>query len=297
MRAAADAHGGLLLSSRLAEFGVTPRRRRRLMADGWLTEVRRGVVLVGGGEPSSWHLAAAAWLLAGPTAALSHSTAARVHRLVCATPMTRSGSVELSIPRSVRVQPAGCVVHRVSLLEPADVVLHRGVRVTSAPRTLLDLAPALTEEVLAKTIDEGLIARTWSEAELHSAIQAAGRRPGAAKLRAVLGPRGGDSKVESDLEQRAARALVCFRPFRVGYQVVAGGRAYILDLAWPERLVGAECDGWTVRGRSRSKFDGDRRRNNALMADGWSIAHLTSAMSDDEIRSAVAALLFRSTPA
>ncbi|HMC39464.1 MAG TPA: type IV toxin-antitoxin system AbiEi family antitoxin domain-containing protein [Acidimicrobiales bacterium] len=144
LRREADDQHRLLRVRDLARFGVTPAAGRRLVEDGWLAPVRPGVVLVGGGAPTDWQRAVAAWLAAGPDAALSHWTAARIHRL-----------------------------------------------------------------------------------------------------------------------------------------------------AWPEVQVAAECDGWWTRSRSRSKFDHDRRRNNILTARGWSIAHLTTAMSDDEMRAAVVGLLIR----
>jgi len=42
---------------------------------------------------------------------------------------------------------------------------------------------------------------------------------------------------------------------------------------------------------SRSAFDRERRKLNALVTAGWRIAHLTAAMSADEMVATVRALL------
>jgi very-short-patch-repair endonuclease len=113
-------------------------------------------------------------------------------------------------------------------------------------------------------------------------------------LRRLVRARSGDPVVDSHLEQRVTRLLAFLGPFETRYQVVTGGRVVLLDLAWPDRRVAVECDGWGAHGRSRARFESDRRRDNDLIAAGWTVVHLTSAMSDDEIRAAVARVLLRS---
>ena len=159
---------------------------------------------------------------------------------------------------------------------------------TSPIRTVVDLAPTLASAALEKVVDEGLIAGLWDIASLDAAVRSAGsRRPGLPMLRNILAVRTGLPAGDTALEQRVIRVLACLAPFEVGYQHVVDGQVFILDLAWPEQRVGVECDGWHVRSRSRSKFDHDRRRNNSLLNRGWTVIHITAAMSDDEIRGAV----------
>jgi len=97
LRREADDQHRLLRVRDLARFGVTPAAGRRLVEDGWLAPVRPGVVLVGGGAPTDWQRAVAAWLAAGPDAALSHWTAARIHRLACAGP-SGGAPIDLTVP-------------------------------------------------------------------------------------------------------------------------------------------------------------------------------------------------------
>lgn len=289
----AAAPNGLLAVRALPSLGVSVVDRRRWMAEGWLVPVRRGVVMTGGGVPTPWQQAAAAVLAAGEEAVLSHSTAARVHHLYCADSGVPPAGIELTVRRPAHPQLSGCTVHRVLRLGAEEVTTHRGVKVTTPLRTLLDLAPALPPLLLERTIDEGLIARLWEMADLEAALRSGSDRRRLAALREVLAPRLGGQAGGDPLELRAARAVQSLGPFETQYQVVVDGVVYVLDIAWPAYRVAAECDGWLVRSRSRSKFDHDRRRNNRLTSHGWSIVHLTSAMSDDEMREAVFRVLIR----
>ena len=47
-----------------------------------------------------------------------------------------------------------------------------------------------------------------------------------------------------------------------------------LDLAWPELMIAIELDG-RVPHSARRVFDDDRARQNALVADGWTVFRLT----------------------
>lgn len=294
LQAAATRRHHLVLARELPAFGITRARIRRLRAEGWLVPVRSGVLLVGGGAPSEWQRAVAALAVAGPTAVLSHGTAARVHRLACARP-DGAGSVppDITVVRPSHPELSDCRVHRVFRLTSADVVAHRGVRVTSPLRTLVDLAPTLPAVLLDRTIDEGLIAGAWRQEELTCLTGACWGRAGAVALRRALQPRVDHAAGETPLEERAVRALRSLGPFETQHQIVLDGRVSILDVAWPALRVGVECDGWSIRSRSRGKFDHDRRRNNRLVSHGWTIIHLTSAMSDDEMRAAVFKVLLR----
>jgi hypothetical protein len=157
------------------------------------------------------------------------------------------------------------------------------VAVTTAARTLVDIAARVPPSYLGKLLDEGCVAGLWTWNELSDLIERGTRRPAIDDLRHLVIERlgtGGDV----GLEARIVRVLEAFRPFQVHHRIVLNGSIYELDIAWPEYRVAAECDGWGVRSRSRSKFDHDRRKGNDLIAAGWTVVHLTSAMSDDEMR-------------
>lgn len=66
------------------------------------------------------------------------------------------------------------------------------------------------------------------------------------------------------------------------YRVRIGGRTIRIDLAYPERKLAIELDGWEFH-RTRTAFDDDRTRANLLVAHGWTLVRFTSRSSDEEI--------------
>ncbi len=229
-------------------------------------------------------------LLGGPGTALSHGTAAAIHRLPGLVAPSRP---EISIPASRQPRLSGATVHRVAQLDPCDIEQRSGVGITTPPRTIIDLAGRLGPELLARVIDEGTIARQWTAAGLLAGTErlSAHGRQGLRALRQVLAERIDEPPVESMLELRMIRILAPFAPFETQYELVLDGRVIRLDIAWPWCRVAAEVDGWGVRGRSRTKFEEDRYRMNLLEAYDWRVAHLTSAMAPATILRDVGRLL------
>jgi hypothetical protein len=148
---------------------------------------------------SPWEQIVAAALAAGPDAVVSHASAAAVHRFEYG-PLAL---VELTLPRQVYSRPPGVIVHRSTDLAAEDIVARNGVLVTSASRTLVDLAgrlgPCLTEKVL----DEGLIERRWTVERLQDCLTRARQNvPGRDKLRELLALRAEEPNADSALETR-----------------------------------------------------------------------------------------------
>lgn len=290
----AAAQHRVVLGSQLRRFGLSTKVIRRLREEGWLSDIRPGAYSTGG-PATDWQRAVAAALLVWPYGALSHDTAARVHRIPDVVP---GPTPHLTVLGSRQPRLGGVAVHRPAQLDPLDVVDYRGVPVTSPARTLVDLAGGLAPAALARVVDEGAIAGLWTAGQLAEVAGRSGRRGRNDDLQAVLASRtDGPGGAASALELQCHRALSCVAPFETQYRLVLDGQTVILDMAWPHARVGAECDGWAVRSRSRRKFDGDRRRDNLLAANGWAVAHLTSAMTDDEMRAAVIRLLLLSAGA
>lgn len=287
--ALADRQHGVVLSRQLREQGVSDRVLHRLIRQGWLVPVRRGAWVIGR-HPSPWQRTVAVSLLAGPSSALSHMTAARIHRF----PALAAGpqpEVSVVYPRSVSL--AGVSVHRVSDLHPCDVRPVQGIAVTTPARTLVDLAAHLPEPLVAKLFDEALISRSTDAAAVGEALDRVRPRPGVRVLRSLVEARSDRPVPESQLEARVVAALESLGPFEVHYQVVLEGRLLVLDVAWPEARVAIESDGWAVHARSRTNFDRDRRRDNLLAAHGWLTGHVTSVMSGQEILATATGLLLR----
>lgn len=60
-----------------------------------------------------------------------------------------------------------------------------------------------------------------------------------------------------------------------------GKQTYFLDVAFPERRIAIELDGWSHHS-SRGDFEADRRRGNELALAGWLVLRVTPTMVREE---------------
>lgn len=58
------------------------------------------------------------------------------------------------------------------------------------------------------------------------------------------------------------------------HRVEVNGHVHRLDLAYPDRLLAIECDGFTRHG-TREAFELDRMRQNRLVNAGWTVLRFT----------------------
>jgi predicted transcriptional regulator of viral defense system len=88
-----------------------------------------------------------------PQAMVSHESALVLHDLTELLP----GTIHLTVPATFRkAPPDGCVLHKAALA-PADIEERVGFRVTTPPRTLLDVATGnRSQEQLEKAVAEAL---------------------------------------------------------------------------------------------------------------------------------------------
>jgi hypothetical protein len=275
LRVLASTEHGLFTLAQACATGACVAGLRHAVDRGWLRTVRRGVYAFAGRPPHQWESSFAAWLAAGPAAVISHRSAAAMHRFWGIV----GGQPELTILGRTGRNMAGVRIHRPLALFPSDVVQRNQIQVTSPIRTLIDVAPSISDHVLSRVIDEGTIARMWTAERIITRLDAPSVERPSPRLRRLLGLRLDESNPDSVLEQRVLRAIKPWvPPFVVHHRVEAAGRILELDVAWPEYLLGAEIDGRQVRIASRSKFDSDRLRSNLLELAGWRIVHLTAGM-------------------
>lgn len=284
----------VVTSGQIAECGFSPAQRRCLAADGWIRPIRHGAWAVGGRAPHPWEGAVAVGLLGGAGTALSHATAAAVHEL---PHLVKSSALELTAIRPRQPRLSGVQIHRVSRLDPSDLQLRHGLRITSPSRTIVDLSPRLGVPLLERVVDEGCVLGLWSVDDITTSMERMDwpRRPGSQSLRSVLEARAGEGDADSVLEYRIVRVLAPFAPFETQYQVLLNGELFVLDVAWPDVRVGVETDGRTPRARSYGKFHSGRHKDNVLLSHGWRVIHVTAAMDDATILKDVARV-FRSLP-
>ena len=85
-------------------------------------------------------------------------------------------------------------MHRSSTLAPADVTTQHGIRVTSPARTVLDIAPTLTDAALTRAVNDARLAGYLQFGPLAELLARSTGAPGAARLELLIG---GDAPTRS----------------------------------------------------------------------------------------------------
>ena len=254
------------------EAGITDRQLQhpavaRLSRDTYLPRALTG-------EPSA--RLAAVLLTAPPEAVVSHATAAGLWGVEIPLQADRSGRVDLTVPMSSRSESRrDRKVHRTPL--PDEDRTRRGaLPVTTPARTWRDLAGVLTPPALLAVTDQ-FLARWVTRDELARHLQGRPTGRGSARARDVLpiaDPRA-ESPMESVLRWLVHDAGLPAPELQHVVRDDAGSLLGRADLAWPDRRVLVEFDGDVHR--ERDVFVNDLRRQNRLVAAGWTVLRFTSA--------------------
>jgi len=284
---------GLVTRAQVVAAGGSDRAIEGRLATGRWDRLRPGVYVVGA-VASSWEQRAlGAVLAAGPGAALCIRSAARGLGLV-----ERSGPIQLAVVDRRRVRLAGVEVHRPTTLDPVDLVQVGPLPLTSAVRTLIDLAPTQDAATMGALVDAALRDHRVAPEQIAARVvelSGRGRRTPRSLIEALSlrceGYDPGRSALESRILAALARAGIPL-PERQHPVVRPDGRRAFIDLAYPRLLLAIEADGWRFHA-PRAAFDADRVRANELVLLGWSVLRFTSAMSDARICETVARALAR----
>lgn len=190
----------------------------------------------------------------------------------------RARGVELSIPGARGSRSSLVTVHRGSRLDRADRTMLGPLPITTPARALIDIAGRLEDDALLSAM-ESLFRRDLGTPErLTARVQAlrSAGRPGLGRLARLLEERSEGRALESRLEARVWLLLHRARvpmPVRQ-HSVVAGGRRFRLDFAWPVARVALECDGWEQHA-TRSGFRSERARYAELASANWRVLPIT----------------------
>jgi very-short-patch-repair endonuclease len=274
----------------LRQLGAGKKALRHRVHRGTLRPVRKGVYVVSGVRPTSEQAVHAAVLAAGTNTYASHLSAAQLLGL----PAPEPERIEITSTLENQVRMPGIWAHRSGLLHEHDVASVRGVPCTTAPRVVVDLSSRLSVDQLGSLLDEAMRRRLASLTRVTACVTRLGRAPGRSpkRLATVLARRiPGYDPGASDLETYVWQVLIDAglpAPARQ-HRVVVGGQPYKIDLAYPNLRIAIEADGFDPH-RSRTAFDSDRERQNALIGAGWSVLRFTSRSTPPTIVSAVITL-------
>jgi hypothetical protein len=190
------------------------------------------------------------------------------------------------VPRSSRLRSPRFRIHRSELL-PADVAMIGPIRVTSALRTLVDLAAVVDERVLEIAIEDAVRRGLVSVERLRwrAALRSGKGYAGSQKLAALLA-RDQLGRTDSGWEVRVAHVLTDAgypEPVRqLGVETSLG--LLHVDLGYPgPTVVAFEYDSDRFHsGRSQRHRDVERR--NALRTAGCLVVEVTAALVRDPDR-------------
>lgn len=282
---ARDQHGAVtraqLLGLGYSDTMVTRRLKRSL----W--PVAPGVYAVGHPRLSRRGRGTAALLYAGAGSALSWWTAARVWEMVA---QSTDGPFHVSVPdRRTLSKVPGLMVHRPANLAPDDLATHRGVRVTTPERVLLDVLPTTPVVELSRMLEQTVVKVGRSPDDLHAWGTGLTNVAGHAKLLRALDEIAGPAVIRSELESRF-RSLCQEAGLPLPHTNYRLGR-WEVDAVWVDHGVAIELDSWRWHG-GKWQFHQDRRKGLAISRAGYELIRLTWPQLKHDSREVVDALRF-----
>ena len=250
---AGRSHGVVTRAQALAA-GITSDEIAHRVRTGALQRVYPGVYRVGHRARSVEATFLAAVWACGDGAVLSGRAAAHLWGLIRG-PAPAPG---VTAPAKRRVH--GVVTHRARHIERTT---HRGIPITTVPRTLVDLASHLSLDALARACHEAGVLHNATPRQVEAVLAKRPTTKGATKLRAVL--RGDMPVTLSELERRFQRRLKeAGLPLPETNRPAHGRR---VDCRWPDQRLTVELDGYRYH-HSRHAWEQDRRREREARARG-----------------------------
>ncbi|WP_026910776.1 type IV toxin-antitoxin system AbiEi family antitoxin domain-containing protein [Patulibacter minatonensis] len=270
--------GGVFTSAQMNACGLSPSGARHRVRTSRVFRVRRAAYTLSPHHDALTDLWAVILTIDPGRGCLSHWTAAWMHRMWRAT----GSPIHMSVVGSGGRRLPGVVVHAPRILLPDDVVEVRGLPVTSAGRTVLDVAARAGDDTVRRLIREGEVQGLLPAGEMLRVVAAHPNHPGAGRVRRVDPGTPADALGQTTLEDELdalIRELPMPAPERQLTVRGASGAWYHLDFGWGTARLAAEADGRSVHERA-SALESDRFRDNDLAAVGW----LTMRFTDRQLR-------------
>jgi len=270
----AASNNGVLTRSQAMALGMSSRTIDRRVAQGRLVRVTSQMVLLPGTLLSEKAILAAA--TTALPAVVSHQSAARMHGVELKWPAGQSVSVP--VRRSNRF--LGVTVHQLTDLLEQHVTRREGLPITTATRTVVDLAAVVASKELAVVLDHLQRRGQTSYEEVASLLESLARKgkPGVSRLRKLLSARLGRPLItESALETLLLEVIVGgglplpTTQFHPTWLRRIKGR---VDMAYLNENLIIEADSLRWHG-SASSFQLDRQRDNLAQLAGWIVLRFT----------------------
>lgn len=280
--AAASRQCGLVTWGQLRDAGFTSEAVRHRVRTKRFDRLHRGVYRVVP-IPVANMREMAAVLTCGEGSTLSHQSSAAVLRL--RGHPGDAAPVDVTVIARDPGRRPGIRVHRVSRLEPEDRTIVGGIPVTSAARTIFDLAAVLGQRELEQVLAQGERLGLIDRAVLVSLLDRREGRRGMRTLRALLNDADAPAFTRSVAEERF---LGLIREAQLPTPAVnARIGEFEVDFLWLAHRLVVEIDGFAFHSSQRS-FENDRLRDAQLAARGLRVIRVTWRQLDAEPMAAVA---------
>jgi very-short-patch-repair endonuclease len=184
----------------------------------------------------------------------------------------RPADVDVTLVGRQRRPKHGVRLHRVTTLDERDRRRRHGLPVTSPALTVIDLAAEASPRELEDAVAEARVKRLIRKGELEAAVERAGRRRGAARMREFLRAEGGPAITRSRAERKFRALLREAQLPAPGLNVKIAGRE--VDFLWDRAKLALEVDSWQFHGHRRA-FERDRRKDMILADAGYHVTRVT----------------------
>jgi very-short-patch-repair endonuclease len=252
----AGAQGGHVTRAQLIAAGTPPTTFEDWVARGHLIRVYRGVYAVGHLQSNPINAAHAALLAGAGRSALAGAAAMVLWRQWKRWP----NPLEIVIAGNRR--PSGLIVHQSKTLLRRDIRVVDGLRVTSPARTLLDMAPRLTERQLTRAVNDLRLRKVLSMEALADIVGRNPRYAGAPLLRPLI-ETAQPEPTRSDLEDAFLKVVRDYDLPMPEINVHVAG--YRVDALYRDYNFVVELDGWESH-KTKHAFERDRRQDADILA-------------------------------
>jgi very-short-patch-repair endonuclease len=256
-------HDGVITLAQARSAGLSLKAVQRRVASGHWIRCSRGVYFVDDRPfTDSARIRAAVWGY-GEHAAACGLTAAWWHNLTKFAPEI----VEVTVPRNSHGRSRdGCRLRRRDL-DPSDVVVRRGIRVTALALTVIEAA--VMERAGVKLMDSALQRRLGLRELWRAHLRNTGRN-GSPRARRLL--QAASDGARSEAERLLVKLLRenGITGWRTNYPI----GPYKVDVAFPGPMIVIEVDGWAFHS-DQEVFQGDRKRQNHIALLGWQVLRFT----------------------
>jgi very-short-patch-repair endonuclease len=221
----------------------------------------------------------AAILASSSAAVLSHHSAAAHWKI---RPSSRS-TIDVTV--SHRSRSWGHIRRHIAELPTDEITVEGGIRVTTVPRTIFDLAATEPLDVVKAMLREAEFLGLHDRLSLWDLVERYPGRRGIRKVKVGL-----EALKDEPADERKSLLEERFVPFlrrhrlprpRFNAWILLGEKRIQVDCLWPEERQIVELDGWQGH-KTRTAFREDRARDRRLRVSGYGVTRLTWNQLEDE---------------